>query len=99
VRSDEEIRQHAVPDSAGRPIRRERNASVVENLVELLDSRKPNRQFRVDDVIDDEIAREGRGIQPADRPVRPNGIVGHDVQQDVRIDQRQRVIPRRGSAP
>lgn len=79
MRTDDEIRQSARPDAAGRPVqlkslaRKEKrrawnghrgNRGSVRHLVESLDAAIANRQLGVDNVVDDEPTSESGGFQP-----------------------------------
>ncbi len=111
--ADEEIRKHTGSRSSTRPVlpehltRQEQSrpgnwidldTGLAQGRVNFLDAHEPDRQFRVNNAIDQQWSSDRRGFQLALGPVRPDGIAGDEIQQDVRIDERH-VMLRPGSSP
>lgn len=113
MRTDEEVRQEAAAHASRRPIAaeslagqeerrpqrgRQHDAGIDEHCVEILDAVVVDGGLGIYHVVDQHWASQGRLLQPCERPVRPDGIVGDEIEQDVGVDQDQ-VSDRPASGP
>lgn len=101
---DEEIGQDSCPDASRPSIERmslgrheKRGARNWQHLqtgirdkpIERFHGFKPRRQFGIDDVVDDQRTRSLSTGERLRRPILPNRISGQQIQQHIRIYERQ----------
>ncbi|MFM2045244.1 MAG: hypothetical protein RLY86_3820 [Pseudomonadota bacterium] len=60
---------------------------LLQHVVKILDPLEAHGQLGIDHTVYEQRPLDCRGVQLPDRPVRPDGIVGDNVEQDVGIDQ------------
>jgi len=104
VRPDEEVGQHAGLGAATLAVVRERPPGQIEGSaryfddfdardgergIEFLDPQEGRCEFGVNDAVDDQAILERQGFQLTLRPFRPMRIDGHDIEQNVGIDEDQ----------
>ena len=83
-----------IPDEAlsgeeGRLPRQRKSKEILfgEGVLEFLDPFEPDRHFGVDERIDRERAALGALREGFAGPHRPLRVIGHDVEQDVAVDE------------
>ena len=57
-----------------------------------------DRGLGIDDIVDEDRAGQSSLFETRQRPFRPIRIVGHEIEQDIRVDQ-DHVSDRRASSP
>jgi hypothetical protein len=72
--------------------RRDLDHGVRKHGVEILDSLISNRGLSIDHVVDEHWAAQGSFLKTGERPFRPIGIIGHEIEQNVRVDQIHSVL-------
>jgi hypothetical protein len=102
MRANEEVRQRRQLRSAPAPIGEERLAGEKGGFVgnrfavkrgfrqggvERLDARKSNREFAIDDWVDDEAIAVGGALERLDRPGEPALVFREDVEKNVGVDE------------
>lgn len=68
---------------------RKRRAPPRRWRSEFFDAVIAHRKFGINDIVDQRRGGESGRFELLNRPVSPGSIIGHEIEQDIRVDERQ----------